>query len=304
MMKKNFTRILFTAVLLFGLQLFAQDDLDSEKSNIQTYTPSKLLNKGDWDFKIFNNLYTQTKFDERGVKKTGVRQNFFTTTIETYTGVSESSRFNIGFILNIKSNTFDKSATSVFSYGNNKVDSRSGLSNIGVSVKFQPFKKVSNFSLQSTFYIPVFKDAPGFYLDKRSYVFENRFFYDKTFGRGKYQFFAELDLVYNFGEKSADASVDENSGERFANNSLGVPVSVFLSYFLSDNFTVYVNSQHYELFDLGNNFTQNYTLLGFGGKYQLNDSLNLEMSYGNFVRGRDNGLGQTFNLGLRYLLTK
>lgn len=304
MMKKNFTRILFTAVLLFGLQLFAQDDLDSEKSNIQTYTPSKLLNKGDWDFKIFNNLYTQTKFDERGVKKTGVRQNFFTTTIETYTGVSESSRLNIGFILNIKSNTFDKSATSVFSYGNNKVDSRSGLSNIGVSVKFQPFKKVSNFSLQSTFYIPVFKDAPGFYLDKRSYVFENRFFYDKTFGRGKYQFFAELDLVYNFGEKSADASLDENSGERFANNSLGVPVSVFLSYFLSDNFTVYVNSQHYELFDLGNNFTQNYTLLGFGGKYQLNDSLNLEMSYGNFVRGRDNGLGQTFNLGLRYLLTK
>ena len=304
MMKKNFTRILFTAVLLFGLQLFAQDDSDSEKSNIQTYTPSKLLNKGDWDFKIFNNLYTQTKFDERGVKKTGVRQNFFTTTIETYTGVSESSRLNIGFILNIKSNTFDKSATSVFSYGNNKVDSRSGLSNIGVSVKFQPFKKVSNFSLQSTFYIPVFKDAPGFYLDKRSYVFENRFFYDKTFGRGKYQFFAELDLVYNFGEKSADASVDENSGERFANNSLGVPVSVFLSYFLSDNFTVYVNSQHYELFDLGNNFTQNYTLLGFGGKYQLNDSLNLEMSYGNFVRGRDNGLGQTFNLGLRYLLTK
>lgn len=304
MMKKNFTRILFTAVLLFGLQLFAQDDLDSEKSNIQTYTPSKLLNKGDWDFKIFNNLYTQTKFDERGVKKTGVRQNFFTTTIETYTGVSESSRLNIGFILNIKSNTFDKSATSVFSYGNNKIDSRSGLSNIGVSVKFQPFKKVSNFSLQSTFYIPVFKDAPGFYLDKRSYVFENRFFYDKTFGRGKYQFFAELDLVYNFGEKSADASLDENSGERFANNSLGVPVSVFLSYFLSDNFTVYVNSQHYELFDLGNNFTQNYTLLGFGGKYQLNDSLNLEMSYGNFVRGRDNGLGQTFNLGLRYLLTK
>jgi hypothetical protein len=303
-MKKNFTRILFTAVLLFGLQLFAQDDLDSEKSNIQTYTPSKLLNKGDWDFKIFNNLYTQTKFDERGVKKTGVRQNFFTTTIETYTGVSESSRLNIGFILNIKSNTFDKSATSVFSYGNNKIDSRSGLSNIGVSVKFQPFKKVSNFSLQSTFYIPVFKDAPGFYLDKRSYVFENRFFYDKTFGRGKYQFFAELDLVYNFGEKSADASLDENSGERFANNSLGVPVSVFLSYFLSDNFTVYINSQHYELFDLGNNFTQNYTLLGFGGKYQLNDSLNLEMSYGNFVRGRDNGLGQTFNLGLRYLLTK
>jgi hypothetical protein len=301
---KQFASLLFISVFFFGFQSFAQEDLDSEKTNLQTYTPSKLLHKGDWDFKVFNNLYTQTKFDNQGVTKTGVRQNFFTTTIETYMGVSESSRLNIGFILNIKSNTYNKGATSVFSYGNNTVDSRSGLSTVGVSAKFQPFKKISNFSLQSTFYVPVFKDTPGFYLDKRSYVFENRFFYDSTFGRGKYQFFAEIDFVYNFGEKSVDASIDENSGERFANNSLGVPVSVFLSYFLSDNFTLYVNTQHYELFDLGNNFTQNYTLLGFGGKYQLNDSLNLELSYGNFVRGRDNGLGQTFNLGLRYLLTK
>jgi len=303
-MKQNFIRVSFTTALFFGFQLFAQDDVDSEKTNIQTYTPSKLLNKSDWDFKIFNNLYTQTKFDDQGLTKTGVRQNFFTTTLETYTGVSKSSRLNIGIILNIKSNTFNKSATSVFSYGNNKIDSRSGLSTIGLSAKFQPFKRISNFSVQSTFYISVFKDTPGFYLDKRSYVFENRFFYDTTFGNEKYQFFAEVDFIYNFGEKSADADATENSGERFANNSLGLPFSVFLSYFLSDNFTVYVNTQHYELFDLGNNFTQNYTLLGFGGKYQLNDSLNLEVSYGNFVRGRDNGLGQTFNLGLRYLLTK
>ena len=37
---------------------------------------------------------------------------------------------------------------------------------------------------------------------------------------------------------------------------------------------------------------------------KLSKKLNLEASYGNFVRGNDNGLGETFNLGLRYLLTK
>lgn len=302
MMKHKIQYLLFT-LLLIGFQTFAQEE--DTKSNIQTYTPSKLLNKGDWDFKVFNNLYTQTKFDDQGVTKTGNRDNFFTSTFETYTGVSENSRINIGLVLNVKSNTFNKSATSVFSFGNDFISSRSGLTSIGLSIKYQPFKSISNFSVQSTFHIPVFKDQPKSYLDKRSYVFENRYFYDTTFGsNNNWQFFAELDLAYSFGENKTDASADENSGERFANNSLGVPVSIFLSHFISDEFTMYVNAQHYELFDFGNKFTQNYTLLGFGGKYQLNESLNLEASYGNFVRGRDSGLGQTFNIGLRYLLTK
>jgi len=57
--------ILLLALAVFSTNSFAQDDSDT-KSNIQTYTPSKLLNKGDWDFKVFNNLYTQTKRDENG----------------------------------------------------------------------------------------------------------------------------------------------------------------------------------------------------------------------------------------------
>lgn len=298
----------FLFITLFFVQFFgfSQENLEDEKSNIQTYTPSKLLNKGDWDFKIFNNLYTQTKKREAGITTTVARENYFTSTTEVYTGVSKSSRLNLGVIFNVKSNTFlGKNATSVFSFGNNNIDAKSGLSSIGLSMKIQPFKSISNFSVQSTFYFPVFKDEPGLYLDKRSYVFENRYFYDTTFGNGKYQFFAELDFIYHFGQKSKNANtLTENKKERFANNSLGVPVSVFVSYFPSDNFTVYVNAQHYELFNMGNDFTQNYTLLGFGGKYQLNSALNLEVSYANFVRGRDSGLGETFNIGLRYLLTK
>lgn len=291
-------------LVAFSINSFAQENAGI-KSNIQTYTPSKLLNKEDWDFKIFNNLYTQTKRDESGKPLTEARSSFFTTTFETYTGVSKNSRINVGLIFNVKSNTGNgQSATSVFSFGNNKIDSRSGLSSIGLSIKFQPFKSISNFSVQSTLHIPIFKDTPGFYLDKRSYVFENKYFYDTTFGNGKYQFFAEVDFAYNFGEKAKDASTNENSTERFANNSLAVPISVFLSYFPSDQFTLFVNAQQYNLYDLGNEFTQNYTLLGFGGKYQLSQKLNLEASYGNFLRGRDTGLGQTFNLGLRYLLTK
>ena len=47
-------------MLLISNVSFSQDD-DTTKSNIQSYTPSKLLKKGDWDVKWFNNLYTETK---------------------------------------------------------------------------------------------------------------------------------------------------------------------------------------------------------------------------------------------------
>lgn len=57
--------------------------------------------------------------------------------------------------------------------------------------------------------------------------------------------------------------------------------------------------QHSQLLDLGNEFTQNYTALGGGAKYQLTQNLNVEILYSNFVRGNDTGLGQTFNLGFR-----
>ncbi len=299
-MKKVVASLFIIGLSFSGL---AQDN-ESNSSNILEYTPSKLLKKGDWDFKLFNNLYTQTKRDEGGNTISGNRENYFTTTIETYTGVSENSRVNVGLIVSLKSNTFDKSATSVFSFGNNKSDSRSGIASIAPSIKVQPFRSISNFSIQSSFHIPVFDDQPQSYLDKRSYVWETKFFYDRTFGNNKFQFFGEVDFAYNFGEKGEDASVDENRGERFANNSLGVPVSVFFSYFPTNKFTVYANAQHYQLIDLGNDFSQNYSLVGLGVKYQLTSALNLELSSAKFFRAKDAGLGQTFNLGLRYLLTK
>lgn len=57
-MKLKITSLLF---LMLALSVSAQEEQPEEKSNIITYTPSKLLNKGQLDIKWFNNLYTQTK---------------------------------------------------------------------------------------------------------------------------------------------------------------------------------------------------------------------------------------------------
>lgn len=286
----------------------SQEEDEIVKSNVQEYTPSKLLNKGQWDIKFFNSLYTQTKSTGAGTGKSSdvPRSNFFTNTTEIYTGVSENARINVGLVFQIRSNTYGgQDAFSVFSFENNGVDSRSGFTTIAPSIRVQPFANVPNFSITSSVYLPIFKDEPGFaYLDKRSTFWETKFFYDKTFGGGDWQIFTEADFGFNFGEKSGDANAAEvNSGERFANNSLFLPVSAFLSYFPSAKSTIFTNVQQAFLIDLGNEFEQNYTQLGFGGKYQLTDVLNLEASYGKIVRGNNfQGLGNTFSIGLRALL--
>ncbi len=302
--KKILIALLFSAFV--ANTGFSQEE-DSEISNVQEYTPSKLLKKGQWDIKFFNSLYTQTKQTVGGGGSSVDidRQTFFTNTTEIYTGVSNSSRFNVGLIVQTRSNTLGgQSALDVFKFENNRVDSRSGLNAIAPSIRLQPFASVSNFSLTSSFFIPVFKDEPGGFLDRRSYVWETKFFYDKTFGGDKWQIFTEADFAFSFGEEGADADPStENISERFANNSLFLPVSAFLSYFPSSKSTVFVNAQQAFLIDLGNEFEQNYTQLGFGAKYQLTRILNIEASYGKFVRGNNfQGLGQTFSIGLRAIL--
>jgi hypothetical protein len=292
----------FISIILIQCSICFSQNNDSEKSNIQAFTPSKLLKDQNWDIKVFNSLYTQNKREDNGDIVSEPRSNFFTSTLELFTGISKKANVNMGFILNFKSNTINENFLSPLKFLDDKITSRKSISNIGLSLKWKPFEELSTFSIQTSFYMPMFLDQPRFFLDKRSYVFENRFFYDKMFGANKYQLFTEIDFAYNFGDKASEATVYQNVGERYANNSLGIPISVFLSYFPSSNFTVYLNTQHFELFDLGNNFAQSYTLLGLGTKYQLTRELNIELSYTKFILARGAGLGQTFNFGLRYLI--
>jgi hypothetical protein len=288
-MKKVSTLILVMLVTFLG---YAQEDEDSQKSVIQEYTPSKLLDKGQWDIKWFNNLYTQTESTFSNGKEP--RETFFTSTIDIFSGVSETSKFNVGLLLEFRSNVIaDRNALDVFSFDGESGTARSGFTSFAPAVKFNPFKNVSNFTIQTAFHIPLVDQETdgGVFLDQKGFIFQNRFFYDYTFPSGDWQIFTELNTEYNFGKKE----------DSFANNSLNLTPGVFLSYFPSDKFTVLALGQHSQRIDTGNNFEQDFTALGGGLKYQLTKVLNIETLYTKFVRGNNTGLGQTFNIGLRAL---
>jgi hypothetical protein len=290
---KFFTKILTLTLFLFTSLLFSQQDsIANEKSNIQTYTPSKLLEKGKIDIKWFNNLYSQTRENSNRENRDVARSSFFTTSLEIFTGVSDSKKINLGLIVEYRSNTFNgENATSVFLFENKAGKARTGLSHIAPSIKIAPFSSLPRFSVQSSFFIPLFKDevnSTGF-LAQKSFIWQNRFFYDYTFSGNKLQLFTEFGTRLFLGNKD----------EGFANNSIELAPGIFLSYFPTNKFTVLGFVQHAQLVDLGNNFAQNYTAIGTGTKYQVTQILNLELLYSKFIRAQDGGIGQSFNLGLR-----
>lgn len=289
-MKKNL--LVLTALLLTVIGFSQEESEDTQKSVIQEYTPSKLLDKGQWDIKWFNNLYTQT--ESTFSKGREPRETFFTSTVDVFTGVSENSRFNVGLLLEFRSNVRnDRYPLEVFQFDGEGGTARSGFTSFAPAIKFNPLKNVSNFTIQTAFHIPLIDNEveDGVFLDQNGFIFQNRFFYDYTFPSGNWQLFTELNSEYNFGK-------DEDS---FANDSLLLTPGVFLSYFPSEKSTVLVLVQHQQRIDLGNNFEQDFTALGGGAKYQITKVLNIEALYTNFVRGNNTGLGETFNIGLRAL---
>jgi len=299
--------VLIVVLLTFSFNAFSQEgDDENLGSVIQTYTPSKLLKQGQWDIKWFNNLYTETKdlFGPNGDEQDIPRNTFFTSTIDIFTGISPDSKFNIGLLLEFRSNVIGgRDALDVFKFDGENNSARSGFTSFAPAIKFNPIKGVGNFTIQTAFHIPLVDNEveSGVFLDQKGFILQNRFFYDYSFSGGKWQLFSELNTEYNFGKKLERDTNGIQADGSFANNSFRLTPGVFLSYFPSSKFTILGLVQHSQLIDAGNNFSQDFTALGGGAKYQLTNVLNIETLYTKFVRGNDTGLGQTFNIGLRAL---
>ncbi|NVK64064.1 MAG: DUF547 domain-containing protein [Flavobacteriales bacterium] len=283
----------------------------SSPPNLQTFTAGSLLGKGKADLTLFNTLYTENKQLWMGNRISGYRSTFMTHLFQFTYGITKNKRVNIGFDVSFRSsgNSNDSTFAGIspaFSYQNSP-ESRVGITSAGIRVKVQPFKQVADFSIQSTFSIPTIKHPEGlytanseenlFWADWDRYTWWNQFFYSKTWG--DFQLFTEFDLWFRFKRNESQIGM------------LDLPVSAFISYFPTKKITFYAMTQHVHRYT--NNIEpnnpnitdwvvpMNYTASGVGFKYQILSNLNLELLYTNFWRGRNSGLGNTFNLGIKFL---
>lgn len=267
-------------------------------SRLQLYTPSSLLNWGQFEAKYFQQIYTQNKFfDPAGeVQPQGARTTYYSG-IGNFT-LGYNSRLNFGFDFWVQSVLIgdeDSSPFGILKFPAASATSRTALTTIGPKVKWQPFERIGDFTVQSSFLIPIAKDPQGEmngrpYLASKNFLWWTQLFYTLNF-HDNWQLFTELDIYWNIDKK-----FDFQNGGFFA-----LPASAFLSYFPTSKLTFYVNSQFWPT--LGENVVSSWWFqMGLGAKYQLSSSVDLEISHGRFLAGRGAaGPARTYNLGVRFV---
>jgi hypothetical protein len=292
--------MLLLALILSGGSVLAQEpDSTSERINLQAYTPSVLMNKGQWELKLFNNLYTQKRgFDAEGGRVDyGSQDTYNTLLIQTLFGFKP--RISVGVDAWVKSVRIGDPGTSpldVFD-GGDPARGRTAMSGIGPKVKLTPFNKVPKLAVQSTLLVPVAPDQEGRsngrpFLSSDSYLWITQVFYDLRI-TDRVQVFAQVAPWVSYRTRPFP-----DGSSRF---SLSTPATVFLSWFPTPRLSLSVQQEYWPTWgDSGVSawFRQE----GLAAKFQVVPGvLELEASYTVFSNGRNAGAGSTFNVGLRFL---
>lgn len=275
-------------LVFFPLGLLAQQ-------NLQSYTPSILFGKGEWEFKTFQNVYTQTRsFDGNGVatRASGAGRQTWSTSINQFLfGIND--QINVGVDVWVKNVSFAVGG----------LDSRTEVVGIGPKIKIAPFKNLPRLSVQSTFLIPGAKDLEGSndpktpFLETDRKLWLTQVYFDKPVN-DRFQLFFQQAFWYSIVRDS------------FAqNNFIQTQTSAFLSFFPTSRWTIYAMSEffptHYNSSaeQTAEAFYSFFVQSGIGAKYQLIPQvLEAEVLFTDFWMGSNQqGAGQTFNLGLRYI---
>lgn len=259
----------------------------SQDLNLQNITPSSIMKRGQVEIKLFNNLYTQQAFFNSTSEKQdiGFRENYFTSANYFLMGVN--SWLNVGgeiWINSVKRNT-------------DPLQQRTELAYLAPKIKMVPFNSLELFSITSTLLIPIANNMQGGgdpnepFLAFDNTIWINQLFYDQQLGQN-WQVFFELSGWMYFKKNSVPES----------DNFFRMPAKAIVSYFPSNKITLYALTELMTQF--GQDFVDSYYVqIGPGIKYQLlPGKLELEGLYTNFLAGKNQGAGSTYNVGLRIII--
>lgn len=268
------------------------------------YYSSNLYTSGQYEIGVFNNYYSQSNSSNNRL------EDYFTSTITVICGLNK--RVNLGFDLRVRGvqsglsdslNSFGAlvfpSETSTFDINGNTIkSSRSGLTAIGLKLKYQPFRKVKNLTFIHTLYIPTIKSGSQF-LDWESPYLISDAYYDLNL-RAKSALFLSGGLhIENINSTLF--------GSRPGYSQVSTPITTIYSYFPTKKTTFYGLLNIAPRWGISASNDHNRVIswapfgqIGAGAKYFLTDNLQFELLYTNFYDTVKHRSANTYNLGVRY----
>ncbi|MEM8525043.1 MAG: DUF547 domain-containing protein [Bacteroidota bacterium] len=259
-------------------------------NNSARYVVSSTIPKGFSEAKIFNNLYTQASGSEGNLTD---RSTFFTTLFTYLYGVN--NRLNVGFsgrYRRVSNESLPNSALNVFGSIDAGRD-RQGLTAIGPQIRYAPFTALQNFSVQSSFLLPVGSELTGSstqpFIDWNGATWWTQFFNDLSLG-SNFSLFTEVDFLWE----------DIGSAAEGRANRVSTPATVILSYFPNQQTTIYTLAGYSPFWQSDFDY---FTQLGLGFKYQFTPNFEVELlatDFDNKFLNSTGGRAYTYNMGVRF----
>jgi len=259
--------------------------LNGKSSN--RYVVSAAIPKGQYEIKLFNNLYSQ----QTGESPNKLRRTFFTTTLTALYGLFNG--FNVGINTRYRKVLNEFGDTTPFHVlGSLGSSGRQGITAFGPQIRVAPFPSLKNFSIQSSYVFAIGDELEGNgqkpFIDWNGATWITQLFNDHTISPS-FSLFTELDFIIE----------DIGKSDKGALNRFSTPATVILSYFPVRNVTIYGLSSYSPFWSDTYDYFYQY---GLGSKYQLNPNFEIEVLVNKFVNRflkEANGNAATYNLGFR-----
>ena len=288
---------LLLTTLLSGFYAFSQAQVDSAR-NLLNYTPAITLKTGQFAYRFWNLLYTQKAvYVNDGVKfQSTQRLTYFTSQHHFQYGVNK--HLNAGaevWLKSVRADLPQNSPLQVYRFtGSDSI--RTALAYAGPSVRWSPNPDKKRLSIASKFLIPLTANLESTnivqpFLAEDHFWWINELYYDTEIA----------DRLYTFVQAGAWLSIPKNSSNQ--NSIVRIPLRGILSYFTSPVFSANLQMG----FTLNNQIRQPQTSgywgdLGIGIRWQIvPGAMELKADYQKYVIGKNQGAGETFNFGIRWI---
>jgi len=257
-----------------------------------------LVKRGEVELYSFNSLLSSSQFNDKQGNNSNLPGKYllFNSLFQVNYGVSASRRFNVGLDISYRAYRYspdkDDPLFSVFESGPTTVRS---LAYGGPRIRWQPFRKLNNFTYQSHLWIPIANKSRQDDLGTSRINWGHTFFYYKYFSR-KVGLFGQASFTFAFPTSS--------SGDN-ATTEYYMPLSVSLVFVPTPKNILYGSLTYswtnYDLSKITEGADSDFSQFGIGYQRIISKYFFANISYYGTLFARNYGVWNGFNLGVRYV---
>lgn len=258
---------------------------------------SVMMNKNQLEINLYNTILSANKARNNNgeIFDLNTRSTYLRNTLQLAYGISNNLKWNAGLEVNLTTARIDNDTqSSMFKVFNSTVAGNSrfarGITSIAPGIRWKPFQKNYNFTIQGSLLIPIINNIQKeSLLGTKQFYFQSQFLYN--FQADEHIFLiSQLGFQYGFQYDDVSTKLFPNLGSHVA-------------YYIPSKTIVFalINYSPFFMNEDSWKFTSDALQIGGGVLFQICKNMTINGYYTNFIRGKNYLHFNSYSIGLRFV---